>query len=236
MIRKYSMQKLILLFGLCILLGCQNNHAKLGNISPRSATSYLALGDSYTIGQSVELQDRWPVQLATALNEKGIPIEDPRIIAKTGWTTDELMSGIDEAQLTTNYDYVSLLIGVNNQYRGRSIENFEDEFIQLLEKAVEFSGNKSDHVFVLSIPDWGVTPFASTRNSEDIGTEIDAFNAVIEHQCRQRNIAYYNITPISRLAFNAPELLASDGLHPSALMYARWVSKVLPFFNVQGNE
>ena len=230
------MQKHILYFSLFLLLGCQNNNIKLKNSSSRSAISYLALGDSYTIGESVNPQDRWPVQLVTALDRKGIAMEDPRIIAKTGWTTDELITAIDATQINTTYDYVSLLIGVNNQYRGRSSENFEQEFIQLLEKAIEFTGNKSENVFVLSIPDWGITPFASTRNSEEISAEIDVFNAAIERQCNQRNIAYFNITPISRQAINAPELLASDGLHPSALMYARWVTMILPFFNVQANE
>jgi len=230
------MRKLILFFSLFVLFGCQNKQAKL-NIPPsKNAVSYLALGDSYTIGEQVEQEQRWPVQLAAALNEKGIPMEDPLIIAKTGWTTDELMNAIIAADLKKTFDYVSLLIGVNNQYRGRSVENFEEEFIELLDKAIEFSGNQAENVFVLSIPDWGVTPFASTRNRAQIGAEIDAYNAVIEKQCRQRDIAFFNITPISRLAENTPELLATDGLHPSGLMYSRWVTTVLPFFNTPSNE
>lgn len=230
------MRKLILFVSFCAVLACQNKTTSLQTSSSKNAASYLALGDSYTIGESVAPQDRWPVQLAAVLNQKGIPMEDPRIIAKTGWTTDELMTGIEAANLSKTYDYVSLLIGVNNQYRGRSVENFEEEFVSLLDKAVEFSGNQTEKVFVLSIPDWGVTPFASTRNSEEIGAEIDAYNAVIKHQCLERNIAYFNITPISRQARSAPELLANDDLHPSGLMYSRWVTSVLPFFNNRSNE
>jgi len=123
------MRKLILFVSFCAVLGCQNKTTSLQTSSSKNAVSYLALGDSYTIGESVATQDRWPVQLAAVLNQKGIPIEDPRIIAKTGWTTDELMTGIEAANLSKTYDYVSLLIGVNNQYRGRSVENFEEEFV-----------------------------------------------------------------------------------------------------------
>lgn len=230
------MRKLILFVSFCAVLSCQNKTTSLQTFSSKNAASYLALGDSYTIGESVTPQDRWPVQLAAVLNQKGIPMEDPRIIAKTGWTTDELMTGIEAANLSKTYDYVSLLTSVNKQYHGRSVENFEEEFVTLLDKAIEFRGNKTEKVFVLSIPDWGVTTFASTRNSEEISAEIDAYNAVIEHQCLDRNIAYFNITPISRQVLSAPELLANDDLHPSGLMYSRWVTTVLPFFNNRSNE
>ena len=192
--------------------------------------SYLALGDSYTIGEAVEEKHRWPMQLADSLAQKNIVLGVPDIIAKTGWTTDELKSGIDNSSLNYPYDWVSLLIGVNNQYRGRSIEEFRKEFEVLLSEALTFSGNRRERVFVVSIPDWGVMPFAEGRDREQIATEIDNFNQVIYEVCTIEEIEFIDITPLSRNVDVHPDWIAKDGLHPSRKQYAEWVQKILPFF------
>lgn len=214
-----------------MLIACQSKPT-----TTSSPITYLALGDSYTIGESVTDSLRWPNQLVATLKQNGRKFDPATIIAKTGWTTDELSTAMDTVALATSYDYVSLLIGVNNQYRGRSIENFETEFIQLLDRSVTLGNQKGANVFVLSIPDWGVMPFAEGRNRKQISLEIDQFNAVIQTVCRNRNIAFFDITSISREAETNPILVANDGLHPSGEMYARWVDTVLPFFKTTGNE
>ena len=192
---------------------------------------YLALGDSYTIGESVAEDLRWPNQLVEQLNQKEKEFDRATIVAKTGWTTDELLEGMKNSNLKERYDYVSLLIGVNNQYRGRSQENFRAEFTVLLEKSITLAGGNKEGVFVLSIPDWGVMPFAKGRNQEQIGLEIDQFNAIIKKVCAFYAVSFYDITPISRRATNQTELIASDGLHPSGKMYSLWVEKVRSHFN-----
>ena len=193
--------------------------------------TFLALGDSYTIGESVEVEMRWPMQLVKALETQEIKII-PSIIAKTGWTTDELLKSINQTALKGSYDYVSLLIGVNNQYRGRSVASFEPEFTVLLKRAIALSKNKTDGVFVLSNPDWGVMPFAKGLDRTKIASEIDAYNSSIEQICRAFGVRYFNITEISREAKENPNLVAIDKLHPSETMYAAWVKTILPFFNV----
>ena len=192
---------------------------------------YLALGDSYTIGESVAEDLRWPNQLVEQLNQKEKVFDRATIVAKTGWTTDELLEGMKNNNLKKRYDYVSLLIGVNNQYRGRSQENFKAEFTALLGKSIALAGGKKERVFVLSIPDWGVMPFAKGRNQKQIGLEIDQFNAIIKKVCALYEVSFYDITPISRRATNQTELIASDGLHPSGKMYSLWVEKVRSHFN-----
>lgn len=201
-----------------------------------SSTTYLALGDSYTIGESVVDSLRWPNQLVSALNRSGKEFDSATIVAKTGWTTDELSVAMDTVALAPSYDYVSLLIGVNNQYRGRSIENFKTEFIQLLDRSIALGKQEGANIFVLSIPDWGVMPFAEGRDRAQIAQEIDQFNTVIQAVCRNKNIAFFDITAISREATTNAMLVAQDGLHPSGTMYTRWVDTVLPFFNNSGNE
>jgi len=189
----------------------------------------LALGDSYTIGEAVAERERWPVQLARELRERGHPVAEPRIVATTGWTTDELMAGIEAAELAPPYDLVTLLIGVNNQYRGRPLEEYREQFRQLLEQAVEFAaGNDPSRVLVLSIPDYGVTPFAADRDPETIGREIDRFNAAARRITTDPGARWVDVTPYSRQAAEDPSLVASDGLHPSGRMYAGWVQLVLP--------
>ncbi len=188
---------------------------------------YVALGDSYTIGESVPESDRWPNQLAAALKAQGHPVE-VTIIARTGWTTAELWRGIQAAQPQGTYDLVSLLIGVNNQYRGYDIEAYRDEFQFLLGKSIEYAGRGPSQVIALSIPDWGVTPFSAGQDRALIASEIDAFNRVNREESQRGGVHYVNVTPISRLAADDPELVAYDGLHPSAKMYAMWVELVLP--------
>lgn len=190
--------------------------------------SYLALGDSYTIGESVDPGQRWPVLLARAFREAGVPLGEPVIVARTGWTTDELAAAMDEAGLQGRYDLVSLLIGVNNQYRGRSPEEFRLQFRDLLARAVALAGGENERVLVLSIPDWGVTPFARGRDRDRIAREIDAFNRVKMEECWRAAVSWVDVTPISREAEGDPDLVASDGLHPSGLMYARWVQAAFP--------
>ena len=192
--------------------------------------SYLALGDSYTIGEGIAETGRWPVQLARALREDGIALADPRIIATTGWTTDELSAAIDAEEPLGEWDVVSLLIGVNNQYRGRDVQEYAREFAALLERAIGFARNRSDHVLVLGIPDWGVTPFARFEdgNRGNIAREIDAYNAAAQDACAARGVAFVDITPLSRERGAEPGMLVDDGLHPSAAMYAEWTRLALP--------
>ena len=195
-----------------------------------SELRYLALGDSYTIGEGVPESGRWPVQLARALRADGVPLTDPRIIAQTGWTTDELDAAIDAVHPLAEYDLVSLLIGVNNQYRGRSVDEYRVQFAGLLERAIGFAQWRRERVLVLSIPDWGITPFAheAARDPERIATEIDAFNAAARQICSARGVTFVDITPVSRAHGAEPRMLAEDGLHPSATMYNEWMRLALP--------
>jgi lysophospholipase L1-like esterase len=188
----------------------------------------LALGDSYTIGESVAPDQRWPVQLAAALTARGLPTAPPEIVATTGWTTDELAAGIDAAALRSPFDLVTLMIGVNNQYRGRPLGSFRLELRDLLARAVAFAGGRPGHVLVLSIPDWGVMPFASGRDRARIAREIDAFNAVCREEASRTGAVFIDVTDISRGAAQDPSLIAGDGLHPSGRQYARWVERILP--------
>ncbi|WP_342316237.1 SGNH/GDSL hydrolase family protein [Lysobacter sp. FW306-1B-D06B] len=197
---------------------------------PAPALSFLALGDSYTIGEGVAEAGRWPVQLATALREEGIALADPRIIATTGWTTDELAWGIDGAEPLGEWDFVTLLIGVNNQYRGRSATDYRGDFEALLQRAIRYARGRGDRVLVLSIPDWGVTPFVKTTKAtpQTIATELDAFNAAAQVVCEAHGVTFVDITPVSRERGAEPEMLAEDGLHPSAAMYTLWTALALP--------
>lgn len=198
-----------------------------GEAMPTQATSsirYLALGDSYTIGESVSENERWPNQLADLLG-KDVEV---KIIARTGWTTSELWQGIQADTVTPPYDMVSLLIGVNNQYRGYSMDEYRQEFVFLLNKAIEYAGGDKNKVFVVSIPDWGVTPFAQGQDAEKIANEINAFNQINNEEADKAGIAYVDVTPVSRTALNDTSLTASDGLHPSGKMYAEWAKLALP--------
>ena len=190
--------------------------------------SFLALGDSYTIGESVDSSLRWPVQLARLLREEGASVADPFIIARTGWTTDELERGIREAGLEGSYEMVSLLIGVNNQYRDRDLEEYREQFRGLLSRAVTLAGGDPNRVLVLSIPDWGVMPFAQGRDREAIAREIDAFNRANQEESLRGGVRYVDVTKISRDAAEDAGLVAGDGLHPSGVQYTRWAEEARP--------
>jgi lysophospholipase L1-like esterase len=188
---------------------------------------FLALGDSYTIGESVSESERWPNQLAKLLEEQNIQLE-VTIIARTGWTTDELWQAIQARKIEPPYDLVSLLIGVNNQYRGYHIDEYREQFVFLLSKAIEYAGGVPERVFVLSIPDWSVTPFASDRDREQIAQEVTAFNVVNRQESKKAGVHYVDVMPGSREAGNDISLIASDGLHPSGKMYSEWARLAYP--------
>ncbi|MCX7562537.1 SGNH/GDSL hydrolase family protein [Xanthomonadaceae bacterium XH05] len=188
---------------------------------------YLALGDSYSFGEGVPENGRWPMQLSARLRAQGIRIDDPCIIARTGWTTDELAAAMDEAEPLGQWDRVSLLIGVNNQYRSRALDEYREHFSALLDRAIALADGVASHVLVLSIPDWGVTPFAADRDSAAIAREIDAFNAAASRICTSHGVDFIDITPTSRDRGNDAGMIAQDGLHPSATMYSRWVDVLL---------
>ncbi|WP_461051031.1 SGNH/GDSL hydrolase family protein [Spirosoma arcticum] len=190
--------------------------------------SYLALGDSYTIGESVDASARWPVQLAGLLRQDGIDVADPDIIAKTGWTTSELQDAIGNSGNQKTYGLVSLLIGVNNQYRGQSQDRYRTEFQALLRRAIQFARGKTNHVFVLSIPDWGVSPFARDRDQKEIATEIDSFNAIARDECQKAGVAYVDIMPLSRKVAGDDSHFTSDGLHYSGKQMREWAEQALP--------
>lgn len=197
------------------------------------AYSYLALGDSYTIGESVLQTESFPYQTVLLLRNKGFDFKDPEIIAKTGWTTDELQKALDRYEFLPSYDFVTLLIGVNNQYRGRKAEEYGKEFERLLKQAIQFAGGKNNHVIVLSIPDWGITPFAEGRDRKKIASEIDEYNFINKKTAGLYKANYINITPGTREAIKDPGLLAKDGLHPSAKEYFRWAEKTAFIFTEQ---
>jgi lysophospholipase L1-like esterase len=166
------------------------------------------------------------MRLAELLRARGIAVAEPRIVARTGWTTDELSAAIDLAGITGPYDLVTLLIGVNNQYRGRGADEYGSQFRELLSRAVSFAGGRASRAIVLSIPDWGVTPFAAGRDRAKIAAEIDAFNAIGRSEAVRAGARFLDITPASRRA--SPELVAHDGLHPSGVMYEGWARLLLP--------
>jgi lysophospholipase L1-like esterase len=190
----------------------------------------LCLGDSYTIGERVPETDRFPVQLVKMLHEKNKNFADPVITARTGWTTDELITAIKERNLQGTFDYVTLLIGVNNQYRGYSTDIYRKEFKELLQTAINYAGGNTAHVIVISIPDWGVTPFASNegRDKSKVASEIDLYNSINKEETLNARAQYADITAISRQAATNQTLLAGDGLHPSGKMYTLWCEQILP--------
>ena len=196
------------------------------NAQSKTTFSYLALGDSYTIGESLPAADNFPNQTVQILRTSGYDFKPAEIVAKTGWTTDELQSKMDNYGFRPSYNFVTILIGVNNQYRGRPVDTYKPEFENLLKQAIQFAENKPDHVIVLSIPDWGVTPYASGRDRNQIAREIDAYNAANKTISDQYNVHYLDITQWTREAANDLSLLATDGLHPSAKEYKRWSEKL----------
>ena len=195
----------------------------------QKSISYLALGDSYTVGEGVPLYESYPYQAVQILRKKGFNLQAPEIVAKTGWTTDELQASINGTKFLPIYDVVTLLIGVNNQYRGKSPEEYADEFESLLKQAIAFAGNDNKRVAVLSIPDWGATPFAEGRDRAKITAEIDAFNAVNRKITSKYKVQYIDITPGTRMAATDPTLVTKDKLHPSGKEYTKWAEKVAKF-------
>jgi lysophospholipase L1-like esterase len=187
---------------------------------------FLALGDSYTIGESVKEEERWPEVLAAELRKKGKTVDKPRIIATTGWRTDQLKKAIEDAQLKPEYNLVSLLIGVNNQYQGKSAESYAPEFEELLNIAIKLTGGKKENVFVVSIPDYGFTPFGKPKQ-EQITKALDEYNAINKKITKKAGVRYFNITDISRKGFEQPDLVADDKLHPSGVQYKLWVELML---------
>jgi lysophospholipase L1-like esterase len=195
-----------------------------------SILKYLALGDSYTIGESVAEHERWPNQLEVLLSSKGMTIDKPTIIAATGWRTDNLANAIRIANLKHGFDLVSLLIGVNNQYQGKPFDQYIADFGKLLNASIHLANGKTKNVFVVSIPDYGYTPFG-LKNKEKISKEIDQYNESAKRICEQLQVKHINVTEISRDAQRDPELVAADGLHPSGKMYALWSNKIATEIN-----
>lgn len=195
--------------------------------------TYLALGDSYTIGEQVSINESFPYQTVQLLRKAGKAFTAPEIVAKTGWTTEELQAGIRQQQFFPAYDFVSLLIGVNNQYRKLLIEDYAMEFNLLLQQAIGFAGNDPKKVIILSIPDWGVTPYAEGRDCTRIAEEIDAYNAIKQQITHQYKAYYINITPGTRKAAEDLSLLAADGLHPSGKEYAIWAKQLSDYIQQQ---
>lgn len=222
MIRKICCPIISLLF----ILNCSGHEQMNDDVEIKKELKYLALGDSYTIGESVGKNEKYPVQLADSILSSGTDIK-LRIIARTGWTTDELSDAIKESKIEEKFDIVSLLIGVNNQYRGRDADEYRIQFMELLQTAIDFADGNTGRVLVLSIPDWGVTPFAEGRDKVKISSEIDLFNKINKEVSEESGVKYFYITDISRIP--DPELIAVDGLHPSGKMYAEWVNRIMPY-------
>ncbi|KQS27145.1 lysophospholipase [Dyadobacter sp. Leaf189] len=207
-----------------LFAGCREKN----NLSAADKTGmrYLALGDSYTIGESVDESERWPVLFAKAMRTAGKPVQAPYIVAQTGWTTGDLLLGLQNYNPTEKYDLVSLLIGVNNQYQGRSLEEYRQQFRTLLLRSIDYANGDTGNVFVLLTPDWGVTRYGEGRRDE-IAREIDEFNAVAKEECDKEQVLFIDITPLSRRALQDPTMIARDQLHFSGKMYQMWVDEVL---------
>ena len=209
-----------------LLLACKKQTVPVyvpPQISPVLYKNYLALGDSYTIGQSVTAAERFPAQTINILSKDSISFNAPEYIAQTGWTTRNLISAVNTSPPSkTSYDFVTLLIGVNNQYQGRSQAEYTIEFTQLLDTAIKYAGNRTKRVAVLSIPDWGVTPFANGRDRAFIALQIDSFNVINKQITLAKGVNYIDITPSTRMAATDPTLVATDGLHPSGKEYGKW--------------
>jgi lysophospholipase L1-like esterase len=215
-----------------LLMGCEKNNTAMSTpttpVKQEAPTTqkltYLALGDSYTIGEAVSKDQSFPYQLAATLKPAHLDVATPKIIATTGWTTSELQRAIKSSGVTGTYSFVTLLIGVNNQFRGQSMDVYRKEFKELLQTAIDFAGGNKAHVFVVSIPDWGLTPYgkSSGRDQSQISSEIDAFNAIGKEETLAAGVSFTDITPASRQVATDLSLVASDGLHPSGKMYASW--------------
>lgn len=212
--------------GKCILVLLLFLSMSLTSFGQRDSIAFLALGDSYTAGTSEPPMNSWPRQLAEILNKRKIPVKPPKIVAQPGWTTTDLLQNIQSQDLEPNYGLVSLLIGVNNQYKGKPLDIFKSEFRALLETSIKLARNEPKNVFVLTIPDWSVTPFARFRDKEKIVRELNAYNAIIEEETQKQKAQFIEITKISQNAAVNPSWIASDSLHPSKKMYRMWAKKI----------
>lgn len=226
--KRLNFSILAALFIFVFLGACKKNPAPTMQPYNAAAKKYLALGDSYTIGQSVQAAERFPYQTNLLLSAQGVAVNTPDIIATTGWTTTNLINALDANMPAKDYDIVTLLIGVNNQYQGKGIEEYKNEFTILLNRAIQYAGNNKMHVFVLSIPDYSVTPFAKNSDTAAIARQIDAFNLANKNITEQLGARYVDITPISREAAADAALIAADGLHPSGKQYKRWAELLAP--------
>jgi lysophospholipase L1-like esterase len=191
--------------------------------------SFLALGDSYTVGENIPVFESFPYQVVQLLRNKGLLFNAPEIAAKTGWATGELAEHILHTKLLEKYDFVSLLIGVNNQYRSLPIEEYAADFEYLLKKAIHLTDEQASHVIVLSIPDWSVTPHAEGSNITKVAAEIDAFNEVNARLAKQYGVHYIDVTTGIRQNWDDLSQVASDGLHLSGKVYARWAADIAEY-------
>jgi lysophospholipase L1-like esterase len=225
------MKAIIISFLYFTMISCGKDTRNLINqpvLDDTTMKTFLALGDSYTIGQSVPDNERFPIQTSKILFNNNIKLNPPQIIALTGWTTSELLNAINSNLPSNDFDIVTLLIGVNNQYQGKSLENYKSEFSHLLNKAIVYARHLPSHVFVLSIPDYSVTPFAKGRDTALISREINEFNEANKMISIAAGVHYINITPISKEAKNDLSFVASDGLHPSGKQYSLWSQLLAP--------
>lgn len=207
---------------------CKAQNGETIETHSQNGMSYLALGDSYTIGHKISEKERWPNQLAKALRNDGFSIQNPKIIAKNGWRTDELLDAMHAELNDEKYDLVSVMIGVNNQYQSKNLKNYKEELKTILREAIAKSKEGKECVFVLSIPDYGMTPFGKKKGGNQISEDLKKWNAACKQVSQEMGIAFYNITKISKQAETDSALVASDGLHPSGKMYQLWVEKILP--------
>ena len=199
---------------------------KKGQMQPPAPLRFLALGDSYTVGEGIFPEESWPYLLAQRLTSSGFPCNPPEIIAKTGWSSDELLAAVEAANPQGPYDIVTIMIGVNNQYRGRHRETIIDDLLRLVAIALALAGGKPERVYTISIPDWGCSPFGQTKNPRLIRRQIDAYNKVISVETRRRVSAFIDVTKLSRLATRVPQFNAADHLHPSGAMHHLWMERI----------
>ena len=195
------------------------------NTPRESPYSFIALGDSYTIGEGVNEDERWPNQFVDVAYESGVDFDQPMIIAETGWKTYDLLNAIDQTNFTKKYDYISLLIGVNNQFNSRPIDEFEEDLNKLMDEMKRIKKNDGS-IIIISIPDWGYTPFGESSDMSDISEQINLFNSSLRKFATTNGLKYVDVTEISRRGINEPDLITNDNLHPSGIMYLEWAKKI----------